>query len=106
MPLHPPFGPALLRRAFLLWLGLRALAGLARSAIALPGGEPPHPVFLNPEAALVVVAAVAAAAYLDARRRGETLFLELLGVSRARTACLAALPAAVPEGVLLAVRWL
>jgi hypothetical protein len=91
-------------RSLLTWAFVRIAAsagmGAAEAAVGLP---PANPLRLNPVAAACVVAIVAAAGWVSARRRNEDTFLLCLGYSRARQLATVIVPIAVAEVVMAVV---
>jgi hypothetical protein len=89
------FAIALLVRAAVLWLVLRAVIGTA--SVIVPGQRPRGPFVLSIPASLGLVGIVGTLALLDARRRNEGRFLANLGVSEAVIVLLSMIPAAAAE---------
>ncbi len=78
---HPPFRNAYIVRGIAVWAGFRLVALFFQI---------PHP---NPVEKALILAVTGAAVFLDARRRGEDLFLGNLGIpGRAIVACALAIP--------------
>lgn len=84
----PHFTRALALPPMLLWATLRAWVAVGSIAMtATLGFEAlPHPLFMTPRAALLLVALVATAGWVNARRRHLVLYLGNLGVGRVRVA--------------------
>ncbi|HET7461102.1 MAG TPA: hypothetical protein VFJ82_07630 [Longimicrobium sp.] len=100
----PHFTRWMVLRSLLTWLFVRGAAtagiGAAAAAVGLP---PANPLRLNPVAALVVIAIVAVAGTVWARKRNEDTFLLCLGHSRARQLATLLAPVAAAELVMAVV---
>lgn len=91
-------------RSLLTWAFVRAAAGAGMGAAeAAVGLAPGNPLRLNPAAALFVLAIVAVAGAVSARKRNEDTFLLCLGYGPARQLATIVAPAAVAELAMAAL---
>jgi hypothetical protein len=99
------FTRSILVQTLLVYVVLRAwitAGGLAMAEVA--GAEPlPHPLFLSPLAALVLVLIVGAVGWVYLRRRNQDLLFANLGYGRGYTLALLFGPITLSEALLAVV---
>lgn len=100
----PHFTRSILARSLLVWAVTRGMATVASAAVAGSVGiEPADPLRIPLLAVLLVLALVAGAGWVEARRRNEDTFLLCLGYGRARQMATIVGPFAVVELLILLV---
>lgn len=100
----PHFTRSILTRSLLVWVVTRGVATAASAAVAGEVGiEPADPLRIPLLAVLLVLALVAGAGWVEARRRNEDTFLLCLGYGRARQMATIVGPFAVVELLILLV---